>query len=196
MNKSRITSLVVLLALTACTTSAPGSASTNPPARSTPTSESATSGPEPTTREPVKWSRPCELLDAEGERGADKGGPHLPGMSPRDYQVKITEDTAESCTWTYLVSTHAQHTLTVRTYPEAGLDQATLDPNLGPDGQTYSDDTVGGRAGKRIESDQTCGIALPYGNGHVLVRMQTFDLQDSCTMARSAAEMIEPSLPG
>lgn len=196
MHRSHLALLAAVVALTACSTPAPTpTGSVAPTTAQTTPGPSEPEAPEPTTWEPVKWSRPCELLDAEGARGADKGGPRLPGRSPRDYEVKISEDTADSCTWTYVVSTHGQHTLMVRKYPEAGLDEATLDPNWGPDGQTYSDVTVGGREGKRIEADQTCGIALPYGNGHVLVRMQTFDLQDSCTMARSAAEMIEPSLP-
>jgi hypothetical protein len=207
----RLFLLAGLLVLTACSTPAPDQAQVSSPGPTTATTTTATTTatqetpepevPEVTRKEPVKWARPCELLDLEKDysRNGDKEieVPVVPGRAAGLYAIRIKEDTDDFCRWEYFLHTHLQYQLKVTVYRSKGVDEATLDPNWDRGEYAYFDITVGGRGAKRVEAQSAgdCGIALPTGNGHVFVEMQTHDLLGSCIMARTAAEQIEPSLP-
>lgn len=221
MNALRTALLAGVLALGACSTSSlpsagsetsstpvPASSTQDTPVELAPSSvEDTTQAPEPITRQtrrvapaplppeeedpvdPIDWPTACELVNPQEE---------VPSAAPGRYTVRLSEDTGDTCTWQYQHGTHRVFPLRVSLHPGIGLEEASL----GLDGEygspyTYVDIEIGGRNAVRIETTpdaHICGVALPSQDGHVFVRMQTWDLEQSCTMATTAAEKIEPRL--
>lgn len=211
MNALRTALLAGVLALAACSappgSSRASSSSTLPTEPAASSIEDTTPGPAPVTREVAKaapaslpeenpvepidgWPNACDLVDPQEE---------VPSASPGRYTVRLAEDTGDTCTWEYLHGTHRIFPLRVSLHPGVGPDDASLDLE-GEYGSPYEyiSTEVNGRKAVRIETTPDaaiCGIALPTQDGHVFVRMQTWNLEESCTMAMTAAERIEERLP-
>jgi hypothetical protein len=127
---------------------------------------------------PFDGLKPCELT------GADDVPSPVAGSS-------------DACIWTYSFNGRQQQPR-VSFHPSVPASEATFDVPAEP--YLYFDAAVGDRPAKRVESrisDAACGIAVPTGDGHVLVNAQAGagDMVLSCDVAHAAAAELEPHLP-
>jgi len=136
-----------------------------------------------TTEAPKNPALPnaCELFDAEKELTA--------------YQFKVTENIATvittTCRWTHDADSSKSIVLSLNIYGSLSVDETPKIPTA-----KISDVTIGSRKGRLSEeNDATCWIDLPSGKGHASIQARASDLAESCEIARSLADKIEPNLP-
>ncbi|ANZ36608.1 hypothetical protein BBK82_11565 [Lentzea guizhouensis] len=177
MNTLRFAALACALTLSGCGTLP--SLSPKPEAAA-PETEVAAAETTAETTGPVSkmpWPNACSVYDAEKE---------LP-----DYQFK--QDTGDdlACKWKQDDTT----VLDVAMYRDMAIDAVPEDSR-----SKVTVTMVGKRSAVVVEKhfgrETRCKVAVAADGGTMYVSVLTGDLQESCDVAKKAAEAIEPKLPG
>jgi hypothetical protein len=178
MNTLRSVALLCALTLSGCSTLpslSPAPEAAAPETAAETTQDSAeTTGP----KSKMPWPDPCSVYDAEKE---------LP-----DHGFKQDKNENSVCTWK---QEGGDAVLDVALYRDMGINALPEDTR-----SKVSVTMVGKRSAVVVEKhngvETRCKVAVAADGGQMYVSARTKDLQESCDVARKAAEAIEPQLPG
>ena len=175
MNTLRFAALACALTLSGCGTLPSLSPKPEAAAPETEVAETTAETTGPVSKMP--WPDPCSVYDAETE---------LP-----DYQFKQDKNENAVCTWKQDDTT----VLDVAMYRDMGINALPEDSR-----SKVTVTMVGKRSAVVVEKhfgrETRCKVAVAADGGTMYVSVLTGDLQESCDVAKKAAEVIEPKIPG